>query len=1098
MKTRELAGCAALLTAVILGGCAMSLGEEELVSNSRNVAIAGEDLRPYIAQPLTGATPVFSFPTSTSASPPPPYTGIVVWTPTGGVFEPYTEYTAVVMLQANSGYDFTGMPARTAEAEAEGSFSYFGSKAVRHGPGSGGTLTISIDFNPTGPAEIDYDLQRYVPIPVAGAAPARKLELPELNLTARWWDGERAPFNGEEFEINVAYQAELTLTAKYPYRFDPDRPFAYPEVAVDIPPDPTVLDIEERKLSVTYYPTKASQTVSEVDLAPYIPVPVAGETAARDFVAERYRGTVVWKLLYSEADLVGTTMPGNLFQPEALYRADVALYALPGFTLAGASFAHSGGTLQAAGSLSMDGSSRTGLKIAFPKTGKLVISDLDLTLKVPRPVNRGIPVTTVSESQYAAETTVIWEQDVEGAWAEMEGDAFKPGTIYRVVFTLTAAPGYTFAGIPEKPNAETVTGAFSHAEGTVTHGEGTDSTLAISVDFPATTSDEVVNDLDLTLKVPQPVNGGDPVTKVVGTQYAMGAIVTWYAWATGQETHSGAFQPGTVYRAEFTLAAASGYTFDGIGATSQSVLPVFTHDEGTVSHEKGAAGAPIKVTVTFPATEVPPPPSFGPADLDGSALNLMEANKNDDSWSITLSPGTEDLAAGTVIRWTAAAKNTPRSVTIDGGGRELQATGAGQPLITLVGNGSSDPNLTFLLKNITIRGKSGLNAPLVKVTGRAKLILGSGAILEENQNNATDEGNYGGAVHVASGSFLEMRVGSFIRENRATVNNANPVGGVYVGVGGKFTMNGGVLSGNEAASDKSAGGVYAYGTGAVVVMNGGDIMGNTSAGDKGAGGLSFEGGTFTMTGGRISVNTAEGEWSGGGVSMSGGTFTMSGGEISGNTAAGVDSAGGVRLDVAKFTMNDGVISGNNAGADNSTGGVQVYDASFTMNNGSISGNTAGGAASSGGVIVQGSAEVPEFLMKGGKIINNTVSGAGAFGIPSAGGVLIRFGTFTMTRGEISNNTAAAGDSGGGVGIYGTSTSVKMTDGLIHGNTAKEDNSAGGVQVSGGTFEMSGGSITGNVALGAVDISGGVRTTGAGVFDKSGGGTVSGNTPPDGP
>jgi hypothetical protein len=931
---------------------------EDLLAESR--AIAGEDLRRYFHEPETGKEPVLSLVASDDT-----YTGTVDWwTVTGGTFEAGKAYTAVVKLQAASGYDFT--------AAAAGRFFHSRSTKVFQGPGSGGTLTISIYFNAIDPdAEnfvVDYDLQRYVPIPVAGAAPVKELIRPDLKLTARWMDGDGTLLDEEGFAAfaeNETYQAELTLTAQDPYRFKTDCPFVYPPEAVAaVSPDPAALDAEERILFVTYHQTAGPKPVEDGDLTLRIPAPVAGAEAARDFGTAEYTGTVVWKLL--ETDTVWTNMPGSLFQPEALYRADVALYTAPGFTLGTveeAVFSHSEGTLEA-GDLAPDGSSLTGLKIAFPMTGKLTISDRDLTQKVPRPVRGEIPPRSFYASQYTGE--VLWEP-------EPAGDSFEAKMNYKAVVTLNAEPGYTFAGVE--------TAVFFHS------GAGT-----------------VVS--------PNPPSDAD---------------------------------------------------------------------------SRG-------ITIAFPATEEAPTSGFGPADLVGSALNLMEEKKSDEFLPITLSPGTEDLVAGTVIQWTDSGKNTPRSVAIDGRGRTLRATGrGGKPLITLEGNGSSDSNLTLTLKNITIKGKTDLNAPLVKVTGGAKLILGSGAVLEKN---------YGGAVHVDSGSFLEMGVGSVIRENHAsaTDDNANPAGGVYVGEHGTFTMKGGVLSGNEAASQKSAGAVYVS-TNGVFIMTNGDIAGNTGAGMAGAGGLSFEGGTFTMNGGRIRANTVAGRDSGGGVYVGEhGTFTMNGGEISGNTAADIDSAGGVRLYKAGFTMNDGVISGNNAGAANSTGGVQVYDASFTMNNGSISGNTAGGATSSGGVMIQGSAADTEFKMHGGKIINNTVSGAGTSGIPSAGGVVVQTGKFTMTRGEISNNTAAAGYSGGGVGARQPSpgsTSIEMTGGIIFSNTAWGDRSGGGVSMSGGTFTNDGGQITENTAAGdwsggGVSMSGGTFTNdGSQITNNTAGGSYSG-------
>jgi hypothetical protein len=107
-----------------------------------------------------------------------------------------------------------------------------------------------------------------------------------------------------------------------------------------------------------------------------------------------------------------------------------------------------------------------------------------------------------------------------------------------------------------------------------------------------------------------------------------------------------------------------------------------------------------------------------------------------------------------------------------------------------------------------------------------------------------------------------------------------------------------------------------------------------------------------------------------------------------------------------------------------------------------------------------------------------------------GGVYIGIGgTFNMSGGKISGNTTNT-KLGGGVYVdYGT---FNMSSGEISGNTS---NVGGGVYVNGGTgggtFKMSGGEISGNTAD---SNSGGVGVLG-GAFTMSGG-TVSGNISPN--
>jgi parallel beta-helix repeat protein/predicted outer membrane repeat protein len=86
------------------------------------------------------------------------------------------------------------------------------------------------------------------------------------------------------------------------------------------------------------------------------------------------------------------------------------------------------------------------------------------------------------------------------------------------------------------------------------------------------------------------------------------------------------------------------------------------------------------------------------------------------------------------------------------------------------------------------------------------------------------------------------------------------------------------------------------------------------------------------------------------------------------------------------------------------------------------------------------------------------------------------GTFTMSGGEISGNTASY--YGGGVYVSGTFT---MSGGEISGNTASST-SGGGVYVY-GTFTMSGGEISGNTASGSGGYGGGVCVSSSGTFKK---------------
>jgi hypothetical protein len=91
------------------------------------------------------------------------------------------------------------------------------------------------------------------------------------------------------------------------------------------------------------------------------------------------------------------------------------------------------------------------------------------------------------------------------------------------------------------------------------------------------------------------------------------------------------------------------------------------------------------------------------------------------------------------------------------------------------------------------------------------------------------------------------------------------------------------------------------------------------------------------------------------------------------------------------------------------------------------------------------------------------------------------GTFNMSGGAISGNTGFLGG-----GVYVNNGTFNMSDGAISGNTASY---GGGVFQNNGTFNMNGGAISGNTAV--QGDGGGVCQSG-GTFNMSGG-AISGNT-----
>ena len=250
------------------------------------------------------------------------------------------------------------------------------------------------------------------------------------------------------------------------------------------------------------------------------------------------------------------------------------------------------------------------------------------------------------------------------------------------------------------------------------------------------------------------------------------------------------------------------------------------------------------------------------------------------------------------------------------------------------------------------------------------------------------------------------------------------------------------------------------------------------------------GGSFTLTDCKgVGTITHASSKTGRGVYVSSGTFNMYGGSITGNTANSY--GGGVYVDGGGFTMSGGTIGGTKTGETNTAtyGGGGVYaKANFEMTGGSITGNETNRG---GGVYVTGKGS---FTMSASADGQNIPSITGNNATENGGGVYVigSSSTFEMTGGSITGNNAAYG---GGVCVSKNGSFEMSGSSCITNN--KADSYGGGVNINyaSATFTMKGGSITGNNAYKSDYIStfGGGVCVGSGIFTVSGEVTVTDNT-----
>jgi hypothetical protein len=798
----------------------------------------------------------------------------------------------------------------------------------------GDNLTINRDGNTLVTYITDYNLQSYVPIPKPGEPPVTQVSRGDLDLTVVWKDHTGLDVSSlPVFQAATVYRAEIKLTPRSGYGFNPSLPFAYHPGKISLQID----DLGEptRTVTVTYNNSDDWDItyITDYNLQNYIPVPIADERPVRALdTREDMRVTAEWKVENppdSAAFVPIDTADSFTFDLGAVYRADIRLVTKPGYRFSGTgNFTYTDGSQTTPVGSAADPETR-GLNVTYsPTRAPRVISDFNLTTYVTKPVGGATAVGTFAAPQYTG--ALSWRNTV--TQAALAGP-FQPGTAYTAELVLTAASGYTLTGVA--PNAFVHTGAE-----TISSGAGT-----VTIGFPPTPnapSPAVVYDTILTGYIPKPASRVTPVASFTGSQYT--GTVVWRNTGT-QAALVGQFQTGVSYTAVVTLTPIPGYAFTGIAQN------VFSHAASSSVINQAGSGM---VTINFPpaGAYALSAVSFGPVDAEGSALKLMKERKDDNNpVTIELPGGVEELVVPDTVSL-LADHNCPVNITIDGGGRVLRIDEPGTLLA--VRNG-----ITLTLKNITLRGMAPNNKPLVLVQTGGRLILGAGAAITGNRAAARV-----GGVWVSGGEFT-MQDGSLLRDLHGAYDAngyiASSAGGVSVGGGGKFIMNGGTI---EDCS--SAGNADTPGGGGVFV-----------AGVE-------PGGTFTMYGGTIQNNVADNEWGGaGGVYNEGGTFTMHGGAIKNNECTNA-GAGGV---YGAITMKDGTIEGNQV-LSSGGGGVNGYlvmykgsiknnvahgsasgggvNGSLVMYNGTIEGNRAEGAGSGGGVWVSSEAQI-----SGGTITGNT-------------------------------------------------------------------------------------------------------------------------------
>ena len=292
-------------------------------------------------------------------------------------------------------------------------------------------------------------------------------------------------------------------------------------------------------------------------------------------------------------------------------------------------------------------------------------------------------------------------------------------------------------------------------------------------------------------------------------------------------------------------------------------------------------------------------------------------------------------------------KNSERKIQINGSlGDSLIGitTNAGKGILTngLPGNGDAD-NFKYDDDDYEIwlnaEGEAIVDNPHITTWSELQKAMTNGidVILEENINGEYEKTLevYNSVVVDLNGHTIDRgmpdRGGNVIKidwngsltikdsspDKSGTITGGStrsPGGGVYVGQGCTFIMDGGSIYGNSTMDNDNCqgGGVY-VGQGATFIMNDGSIINNSTyaaeeSEQKGPGGGVYvgQGAAFIMNGGFITENWSQGSntCQGGGVYVGqGAAFTMNGGTINDNISTG-NGSGVYVADNSTFSFNN--------------------------------------------------------------------------------------------------------------------------------------------------------------------------------------------------
>jgi hypothetical protein len=165
----------------------------------------------------------------------------------------------------------------------------------------------------------------------------------------------------------------------------------------------------------------------------------------------------------------------------------------------------------------------------------VTVTALDLSTLVTAPVKGEAPNTTaIDADQYTG--VIVWNTSADA----VHTGNFAANTVYKAIVTLTAKTGYTFTGVGE--NAFVYTFAEGSLGGSISHPEGEESGLTVTITFPATAADDPGQTAAPTASITTIAKTAavqESVTFTLSAAYPAGTTWKVYAAETGPTAPAG-------------------------------------------------------------------------------------------------------------------------------------------------------------------------------------------------------------------------------------------------------------------------------------------------------------------------------------------------------------------------------------------------------------------------------------------------------------------------------------------------------------------------------------------------------------------------------